>query len=622
MPQEIVAPDTVLAVDFGSAHTRALLFDVVHSQYRLVGYGQAASTVEPPYQDAREGWRYAMQELQAVTGRAIMDDSARLVMPATSDGRGVDLFVATCSAGQPVRTVLVGLLPGASLASLERALAGHYLEVRERLSLGDSRAEDEQIDALIAAHPELLLVAGGTDGGASQALARLIETIGLSCHLLPPEVRPRAIYAGNANVAPEMVDVLGRVSTVTTAPNVLPELHAERLEPMRAELDQAMGDLRLARIGGLADVALWTAAPVASTAQAAGHLVRFLSKLPAWPRGVLHADVGSRSTSLTAAFSGRLSLSLQPDLGVGVSAVNLLTPAERGIVAAGSAAPELRTPGSRSAVAANGNGRGPAPRQLVQVAAWLPFAMEPDQLREYILAKGLHPHTVPADERELAIEHALARHALRRGLRLARPGWPARLPGPGPGLMPWLSLLIGGGAAIASAPTPGQAALMLLDALQPVGVMRLLLDPLHLAPALGAAASVAPLVTAQVHDSLAFLDLGTVVCLAGRPRSGDVAVQVQLVPEGDSDRKQPWLDVRGGSLAVLPLPMGSLARLNVRPRGGLNAGFGPGRARSLNVLGGALGVLIDARGRPLRLPRAAEQRHKTLAAWAAAVEAK
>ena len=48
--------DTVLAVDFGSANTRALLFDVVESVYRFVGYGEAPTTVNAPYRDASEGF--------------------------------------------------------------------------------------------------------------------------------------------------------------------------------------------------------------------------------------------------------------------------------------------------------------------------------------------------------------------------------------------------------------------------------------------------------------------------------------------------------------------------------------------------------------------------------------
>src|SRR5438067_10844663 len=102
--------DTLLAVDFGAANTRVLLFDMVENVYRLVGYGEAPSTVNAPYHDASEGLHYALQSLQAITGRQVLDDNASLMMPATPDGRGVDRVVATPSAGPPVRTPLGGRL--------------------------------------------------------------------------------------------------------------------------------------------------------------------------------------------------------------------------------------------------------------------------------------------------------------------------------------------------------------------------------------------------------------------------------------------------------------------------------------------------------------------------------
>ena len=141
------ATDTLLAVDFGSANTRALLFDVVESGYRFVGYGEAPSTVNAPYHDASEGLHHALEALQAVTGRQVLDEHAHLTMPATVDGRGVDSFVATSSAGPAVRTLLVGLLPDVSLASARRIAASSYLNVLDTFSLGDVRGEDEQIDA-------------------------------------------------------------------------------------------------------------------------------------------------------------------------------------------------------------------------------------------------------------------------------------------------------------------------------------------------------------------------------------------------------------------------------------------------------------------------------------------
>jgi hypothetical protein len=201
---------------------------------------------------------------------------------------------------------------------------------------------------------------------------------------------------------------------------------------------------------------------------------------------------------------------------------------------------------------------------------------------------------------------------VRAGVRRARPDWPQDAPSPRPELLPWFSLIVGGGAVLGRAPRPGLAALVLLDALQPCGLTRLWIDAYHLAPALGAAATVNPLLVAQVHDSLAFLDLGTSVSLIGRARLGDPACSVKLVEDGGAESQ---VEVAFGTLAVLPLATGRTGKLNIRPRPSFNAGFGPGRGRTVTIQGGVLGVIIDARGRPIGLPRPADQRQELVKQW-------
>ena len=492
--------DTLLAADFGSANTRVLLFDVVESGYRFVGYGEAPSTVDAPYHDASEGLRHALEALQAVTGRQVLDEHARLTMPATTDGRGVDSFVATSSAGPAVRTLLVGLLPDVSLASARHIAASSYLNVLDTFSLSDVRGEDEQIDAVIAARPELLIIAGGSDGGATRALLKLVETVGLACHLLPPGSQTKALFVGNADLQTRMNELLGRVSVVHTAPNVQPELGREQLGPAAAEMGRVYEEIRLAQVGGFAQLAQWAGGRIYPTAQAQGTFARFLSKLPAWPRGVLSVDVGAAATSIAGAWNGDLRLNVQPGLGLGAGAANAL-----------------------------------ADSPVDQATRWIPSAVSDDAFREFALDKAAHPGTVPADPSELWLELALARLVIRSAVRRARPDWPANVPTPRPDLLPWFSLIVGGGAVLGRAPRPGLAALVLLDALQPCGVTRLFIDAYHLSPALGAAATVNPLLVAQVYDSAAFLDLGTAVGLIGRARLGDPACTVKLADDNGTE---------------------------------------------------------------------------------------
>jgi hypothetical protein len=112
MPVSLIEGDSLLAVDIGAAATRAVLFDVVEGQYRLVSVGQAPSTAEAPYKDVTLGVRSAIRQVEAVTGRILLDNGEQLITPSDPDGGGVDSFVATLSAGPALAAVVVGLLPG------------------------------------------------------------------------------------------------------------------------------------------------------------------------------------------------------------------------------------------------------------------------------------------------------------------------------------------------------------------------------------------------------------------------------------------------------------------------------------------------------------------------------
>src|SRR5689334_6502940 len=270
--------DTLLAVDFGTATTRALLFDVVEGHYRFLASGEASSTLGPPYFEASEGMRHALNQLQAITGRTVLDEAAAMIMPATADGSGVDAFVATSSAGPIVRAVLVGLLPEVSLESVRRAADSTYISVVETLSLGDRRREDQQIDAVLAAKPHLILIGGGTDGGASDALLKLVEVVGLACHLLPPDAKAKVLYLGNAALTDKVTQLLSGVAAVYIAPNVQPELGQEVLAPARVELAKVFEELRLEQIGGFHALSGWTGGRILPTAPAEAQAIRFLSR--------------------------------------------------------------------------------------------------------------------------------------------------------------------------------------------------------------------------------------------------------------------------------------------------------------------------------------------------------
>jgi hypothetical protein len=76
-------------------------------------------------------------------------------------------------------------------------------------------------------------------------------------------------------------------------------------------------------------------------------------------------------------------------------------------------------------------------------------------------------------------------------------------------------------------------------------------------------------------------------------------------------------EVKMGNLQILPLENRQTARLQLRPLQRADVGLGPGRAGEVEVTGSSMGVVIDARGRPLRLPSDAAQRRLLAQKWLA-----
>lgn len=583
MPTSLVQNESILAIDVGAAVTRAVFFDVVEGQYRFVAAGQAPSTAEAPFKDIGIGVRAAIQNLQAVLGTNLLGtQDNNLIAPSQPDGSGVDAFVATMSAGPAVKTVVVGLLSDVSLQSARKLAESTYSRVVEQLDLSDRRKPDQQMDSIVRSRPDLVVLAGGTDGGASRSIQKMLEAVGLACYLMPEEKRPMVLYAGNHKLAQDVQELLGgHVGKLDITHNVRPSLETEDLAPASYQLASLVMKLRERQIKGVDELNLWAGGNLLPTAFAQGRVIRFLSKLYESTRGLLGVDIGSSATTVAAGFNGDLTLGVYPQFGLGDNLAGLLQHTD-----------------------------------IEQIMRWMQLDISPNTLREYLFQKSLHPSSIPATKDELSIMQAIARQALYLAVRTAQKDFPASARSQRSDLMPRFDLILAGGGVVNDSASLGQSLLLLLDAIQPVGVLPVLLDQNNLLPMLGAAASRNNYLPVQVIESGAFIGLGTVVSVVASANYGDPILRAKLVYEDGTEARA---DVKFGGLEILPLPSGTTARLTVQPLRRADAGLGAGKSGVVPVTGGALGVVIDARGRPLALPVDPVRRRELMKRWSYAV---
>ncbi len=555
---------SILTVDFGSVHTRAALFDVVDGVYQLVARGETRTTTGYPLNDVSVGLDRVLREISDTTGRQFLDADGGVITPELPNRNGVDWFITTASAGRPMRAVLVGLSPNLSLASALNAISSVYVQVEAAVHLGDNRNEEERLNAILLARPDVILISGGVDGGARRTVLELAQIVKLAVDLTDVQHQPAVIFAGNNDLHGDITALFGDYEYLYLSPNIRPDMHGEMLEAARLQLSRAFDRFKETFSLDFALVGESSTSGIMPTSQGYVPLVEYLSKVK--NGDVLSVDIGSSATIVTAALSGQTLSTIFSDMGIGHSADRLL---ER--------------------------------VGLEAVQRWLPFYCQPDELTNYAANKTLRPATIPFNLRELYIEHALLRAAISRAVHNAYPRWN--------GVLPQLAQLIVSGAALSGTGHAGYTALLAIDALQPQGVTELVSDPYALVPLLGALAPHHPHAVVQILESGAIETLGPVVSVSGFPKQDKTAFKVKVEMEGYSLEET----VLGGHMKRIELPAGEWAMLEVKASRGLHIG-GKRKVR-LKVRTGTAGIILDGRGRPLPLSVSLAQLAQLLPMW-------
>lgn len=579
MPTSLVAGNSLLAIDVGAANTRAVLFDVIEGEYRFVASGSAPSTAEAPVKDVSEGARNAIENLQSILKKNLLNSARDLILPSQNDGSGVDGLVVTLSAGPSIKTVVVGLLKDVSLESARRLTESTYARILDTINLSDHRKPDQQIDNLLRARPELIVIAGGTDGGASRSIQKLLEPVGLASYLMPAEKRPAVLFAGNEKLAGEIKTLVGSLaSSLHFSPNIRPSLETEDLEPAERELAHMTVSIRKKLIKGVELLDLWAGGHTLPTAYATGRMVRFLSSVYGSQRGaILSVDLGASSAVFAAGFKNKSVLKVYPQFGVGEHLTGLLNYCT-----------------------------------VDDILRWSSLDIPPSSILDYLHQKALYPATIPATKEDLVVAQSVAKQALYLAMQAARRDFPKDAIGLKSNLTPLFDPIIAGGGYLSDASRPGMGLLLLLDAVQPVGISTIILDQNNLLPLLGVAASQNNILPVQVLESGAFLSAATVVSPVVSAKYGASILRAKLTYESGVEAQ---IDLKYGSLETLPLAIGETGKLAIQVSKGADIGFGPGRGKEIQVSGGALGIVFDGRGRPLDLPTDPVRRRELIKKW-------
>lgn len=197
----------VALADFGSTYTKVNLVD--SGEERLLGRGEAPTSIGS---DLMHGYAAALSAAQRAAGA----------------GGEPEQQLAVSSAGGGLRVAAIGLVADLTAAAARQAALNAGARVEAVLS---GQLDDQRLDELQAARPEIVLFAGGTDGGQADLVLENAR------RLAARRLGENAVVACNAAVAAEAADLLrGSGMRVEVAANVMPELGRLEVEPTREAL--------------------------------------------------------------------------------------------------------------------------------------------------------------------------------------------------------------------------------------------------------------------------------------------------------------------------------------------------------------------------------------------------
>ncbi|MEO7715387.1 MAG: glutamate mutase L [Capsulimonas sp.] len=582
---------TILATDCGSTTTKAILIEKKGDEYRLTTRGEAPTTVEAPFDDVTIGVSNAAREIEELSGRTILDANGQVITPTAANGDGVDLYLSTSSAGGGLQMTVAGVVKSMSAESAERAALGAGAIIMDVIAVDDGRKDYQKVERIRALRPDMILMSGGTDGGTVTHLTEMAEM------LRSADPKPRlgiglklpVIFAGNVEARKSVHDVAGDIVDIREVPNLRPTLDRENLGPAREAIHDLFLEHVMQQAPGYAKLTTWTSSGIMSTPNAVGKIMETIARER--KIDVLGVDIGGATTDVFSVFGGVFNRTVSANLGMSYSICNVLT--EAGIA---------------------------------NIARWIPFMADDAYLRNQLRNKMIRPTTIPQSLRDLQIEQAVAREALRlafehhkslaRGLKgvQTKAGVEFEREATGKTLvnMIELDMIIGSGGVLSHAPERAQSALMMLDAYQPEGVTMLAVDSIFMMPQLGVLSTILPEAATQVFERDCLIKLGHVVAPIGTAKEGEPCLTV--VFKDSTSEVVPF-----GQLRLIPLKENETQEATITPARNFDVGAGKGKPITVTLEGGVVGLILDTRGRPVIIPSEPTQRVAKLQEWLRAI---
>ncbi|MFP4458438.1 MAG: glutamate mutase L [Candidatus Zixiibacteriota bacterium] len=559
--------DLIFITDIGSTTTKGLLIKQVDGNFVFAAQAEVPTTVESPLEDVKIGIVQLAKKISKISGEKIITDSGKLRVP----------YITTSSAGGGLQILVFGLSSSDTGKAAEYVALGAGGVVLRTFTIDDKIPAIEKMRLIKELHPDLILMAGGMDGGNIAVLVRLSEILSLAnpTPKFHQSERIPLVFCGNKNARGFIQDVLKEKFDVHIVENIRPNPDNLNPVPARNMIHKLFMENVMERAPGYSKVKKWVERDILPTPTGVENMLKLYSENE--NKNTLMVDIGGATTDVFTNINGNYKRTVAANIGMSYSMSNIL--AEAGIDDIKNQIPKFEG------------------KDL----------FDENIIRDYIANKTLNPTYTPNETGEFIIEQATAISGIKKAwekhkelnFEIAHIGFLDRMKRRvdidpfqevfyGEASVDFfqfsdIDVIIGAGGVFSHLANKGDAMKMLCDAFMPNGITKLVIDKNFKAPHMGILSTIDDEVALELFEKECIEEIGYIIAPTGKMDSKKTALTVR------EKNSEIGYSVKGGDVLYLKNPTEIVITTSQK----INIFKGMEEV----VLKTNLPVLIDCRGR-------------------------
>ncbi|MDD3044848.1 MAG: glutamate mutase L [Candidatus Delongbacteria bacterium] len=353
----------LLVADIGSTTTKVLLIENAENNFRYVSDETVPTTVEYPYEDVNIALLNAVKTIQIKSGVRILNDKDDIIIP----------LYATSSAGGGLQIMVFGLTKAETGKLAQMTAYGAGGIISETFTADDKKSNFEKIRMVAYQKPDMILMAGGVDGGG------IWGSILQSQILLLSDPEPKFnkgnkipfIFCGNTECRTYIKQMLEKKYDLHFTENIRPNINEINLSPAKQKIHEIFIEKVIENAPGYVKLKESVRTDIMPTPVAVEKTLNLLHKK--LNKNIILIDIGGATTDIFTQIGETTSRTVSANIGLSYSISNILK--ETGIE---------------------------------KIKKHIPDEINEGKIRNYIGNKTLSPSYLPVKNSETIIESACA----------------------------------------------------------------------------------------------------------------------------------------------------------------------------------------------------------------------